>query len=161
MLYSKARPGGRANRLPGRDQRVELGRRHAEHAIAPGIVGHEARVWRQQVAQGDRRAVACGGGTDANCGTYSRERRIEREPALVAQRQDRERRHVLGHRGDAEGGVGPDLARALDVGEAERRHMGEAAVLHDPGDEARDLLLLGEGREGRVDLGEGSGHAPA
>ena len=47
----------------------------------------------------------------------------------------------------------------LDVGQAERGDMGEAAALDDAGDEAGDVVLLGEGCVGGVDLGEGGGHA--
>ena len=39
--------------------------------------------------------------------------------------------------------------------------MRQPPALHDAGDDAGNVVLLGEGRVGGVDLGEGGGHAPA
>ena len=50
---------------------------------------------------------------------------------------------------------------ASHVGQADRGDMRQPPVLHDAGDDAGNVVLLGEGGAGGVDLGEGGGHAPA
>ena len=140
--------------VPGGDHRIEFGRRQAQHAVSPRIVGDEARGMREQVAHRHRRAVAGGGLHRRELRNVPVERRIELQLSLVAQRQDGQRRHVLGHRGDAEGGPCLYAPAALPVGKADRPHMGEAALLHDAQGEARDSFPFGEGGAGRIDLGE-------
>ena len=140
--------------LAGRHQLVELGRRHAQHPVAPGIVGDEACDMGQQIAHADRPAVERRRPHLGELRHVLGERRIERQAALVAQRQDRERRHVLGHRGDAEGRLAAHCPLGLAIGEADGRHMGELAVLDDAGGEAGKLFLLGKSRVGGVYFGK-------
>ena len=89
----EGKPGRAGEQLARRDQGIERGRASCR---APGRPtdrrSRSPPMWlsRWRTVTGGLSRVA--GGTDANCGTYSRQRRIEREPALVAQRQDRERR---------------------------------------------------------------------
>ncbi len=138
--------------MAGRDHLVELGRGHAEHAIAPGIVRHEAGRVRQQVANGDRGAVPGRGLHRGELRHVLLQRRVELQLAPVAQGQDRQSGHVLGHRGDPEGRPRLHTPAGFAVGDAKCRHVDEAASLDDPGGKARDMLLFGKRGTGRIDL---------
>ena len=138
--------------MAGRNHPVEFGRGHAEHAIAPGIVGNEAGCVRQQVANGDRRAIPCRGLHRGELRHVLLQRRVELQLAPVAQRQDRQSGHVLGHRGDAEGRPRLHTPAGFAVGDAKCRHVDETASLDDPGSKARDMLLFGKSGTSRIDL---------
>ena len=106
----------------------------------------------QQVAHRDRLAVGRDGPHGGELGHVLGQGRIEDQLAGVAQRQDRERRHVLGHRGDPERGVLAHPPPGLAVRQPQGHHMDEPSLVDDTGDKTRELVLPGKSRRGSIDF---------
>jgi hypothetical protein len=139
---------GDARRL--REQRArtdharEVRRRNAELPVAPGIIGHETGRVVQQIAQRDRAAVGGGQRRRGELRHVGGDRRVERDLAFIAQHQDRERGHGLGHRGDAEAGTGGHRPPGLAIGSADGLGPAQRAIGDQPEHEAWNVVLLGE-----------------
>jgi hypothetical protein len=106
------------------------------------------------MAHRDRRAVSRRRLHRGELRHILRKRRVELQLAPVAQGKNRERRHVLGHRRDAEGRPSRHGPAGLAIGKAERRRMDETALLNDPGRKARYMLLSGKRGAGCIDPGK-------
>ena len=105
VLERGARRPGEAQ--PAGEQRVEVGVAAAPCWRSPqgSSVGNPAAiVSRVRIVNGAASAV--GGRTPASAGTYRTASSSSASGALVTQQQDRRRREALGHRRDAEHGVG-------------------------------------------------------
>ena len=98
----EARAGRPGEGQPPREEPAELVEVEALLAVAPRIVGREAGGHREEVADRDRRRVRSGVAQARELRHVAVDPVIEREPALVAQRQDGRGREALGHRGDPE-----------------------------------------------------------
>ena len=87
------------------------------------------------------------------------ERRVDVEPALVAQREHRHRHEALRHRADAEGRVGIGRGARLEVADAAPAGVDELAVERDAVGDARRAELAEGLREEGVDGGREVAHA--
>ena len=103
-----ARAGRRGERNALGEPVVQHGVGGAQLLIAPRVVFGKARAVAEQLANGQRRRVARGPLHPRELRDPSRHRVFERQPAIVAQLQHRQRGEALGHRRDAERGVRRD-----------------------------------------------------
>jgi hypothetical protein len=157
VLERGARRPGEAQ--PAGEQRVEAGVRQALLPVAPGVVGGEPRNHRQQRADRQRGGVR---GREPDAGQRGHVPDglvVQTQRALVAQQQDRGRREALGHRGDAEHGVGVrDRPGPLHASHAPAVGVHQLAVADDPERQTRLPALGGEGVDQVVHMPKEIGH---
>ncbi len=142
VVEDGARRPGRPDRSAGQ-QRAELGRVEALLPVAPRVVGREARRHRQQVPDGDRRAVRRRQPQPRQFRHVAGRGIVQAERPAVAQQHDHRRGEALGHRRDAEHGASVGN-RAAGPAFAEATGMRQAAVGHHSVGQAR---LAAAGRE--------------
>ena len=147
-----ARAGRRGERNALGEPVVHHGVGGAQLLIAPRVVFGKARAVAQQLANGQRRRVARRPFHPREFRDPSRHGVFERQPAIVAQLQHRQRGKALGHRRNAERGVRRDRRLRGAVADPERPQMRHLAVDHHAPDHPGDLLVGGIGAEDAVDL---------
>ena len=148
---------------PGREQAGKRVEREPLLAIAPWIVRGQPRRHREQLADRDRAGVRVRRRPAGQLRDVLRHGVVEVQPPLVAQPEDQRRRERLGHRGDAEHGVGVRGARLADERFAEASGVHQFAVADDAPGDTRHPPLIAEAGEAAVDGAErllDRGHRP-